>query len=216
MIAAAILIALTAAQAPFTAMRPARQPGQVFLYRDAPCPRGEGNDVLVCSRPLTVPGARALRLFATCVAARHRTQSRALLALQPESAEAREHMEGLMRQRSGCAPRGRLRVSGILLQGAIAEALVGDRLPRVDPARPLRARDEADQMGLCLIAAAPGEVTRLLTSMPGDSAEADAFAALRPRLASCLSAGLVVRLHSRVLRAMLALSAYRLNNRDDG
>ncbi|HTU11607.1 MAG TPA: hypothetical protein VMG08_12010 [Allosphingosinicella sp.] len=216
MIAAAILLALTAMQAPFTGMRPTRQPGQVMLYRDAPCPRGEGNDVLVCSRPLTVPGARALRQYAGCVAARHRTESRALLALPPETPAARDRMQWLMRQRSGCAPPGRLSVSAILLQGALAEALVRDRPPRLDPARPLRARDEADQMGLCLIAAAPEQVRTLLSSVPGDTAETDAFAALRPRLDACLSAGLVIRLHPRVLRAMLALSAYRLSARDEG
>lgn len=210
-----LLAALAALQNPFPGMPAGRESGRIVVYRDNPCPRGRENDVVVCTRPLTVAGARALGAYGACLAWRAPAESRALLALPPGEA-ARAAAARLAAARRDCAPRGRLAFSTLLLQGAIAEALIDGRVPRADRARPLPARDEGDHMSLCVIATAPRAAAALLGSVPGASRERAALAALRPRLDGCLGAGLIARLHPRVLRAMLALAAYRLVENDGG
>lgn len=216
----ALLPSAAGAQAMYPpARRTPPPPAEIVIYRDATCPVGGDREVFVCSRrPITPEGVRRLDGFARCLARRQPRPARALLAMVPAGDDYRRAMRSLADANRGCAPAGRLGFSPLLLAGGLAEALLGDgtqtaapdRL-RLDPRRPIRARDEADAMSLCVIGAAPAEVAALFASAPASSAEARALRAIAPRLDACLAAGLSARLDHRVLRALLALSAYRLS-----
>jgi hypothetical protein len=56
----------------------------------------------------------------------------------------------------------------------------------------------------------------LLASAPASASEEAAVRALRPRLAACLRAGLTAHFNRPALRALLALSAYRLVEHNRG
>ncbi|MDB5692272.1 MAG: hypothetical protein JWO81_1335 [Alphaproteobacteria bacterium] len=170
-------------------------------------------------RPSEPLALLAMHNFAACAVDRTPHGAEALLALDYRTREYRETLSRFAKGHEDCAPGSELAFSGIFFAGGIAERLLhnkGDaatvaRLLAYDPARPaLRARDENELTALCMDRQAPDQATALFATDPGSDAETAAFRALGPTLVSCVRAGRTVKLERPVLRAMLALAAWRL------
>jgi hypothetical protein len=164
---------------------------------------------------------RTLHVFAGCMVDRYRLGVRKLLALDYRSRSYEHLLDTLMGEGSRCLPFafGKIRSSGVLIAGALAEAslsaaLDGSRLAeRVahDPSRPaVAARDDGEYLALCAVRTMPDEIAGLLATKPASEEERRALAAIRPQLGPCLRAGAAARVNAAGLRAILALAAYRL------
>jgi hypothetical protein len=160
-----------------------------------------------------------MRNFAKCVFDRSPRAAANLLAMEPGDRNFPDAMRRFAQGHEDCAPMSRLTLSGIYFIGGVAEASVnyrirGDHLSRyvaLDPARPaIRARDETEMMTLCTVRRAPEELAALFATEPMSEAEAGAMRTLGPVIGGCLTNGQTLRLDRAALRAMLALSAYRL------
>jgi hypothetical protein len=113
-----------------------------------------------------------------------------------------------------------MRFNADLFAGGLAEGLLqarfrpGDLATHVAPDAtrpPVPSRDEAELMNLCVVRAAPAEVAALLRTEPSSAPETVAFRAIVPHLAPCLRGGASVNVDRLMLRASLALAAYRLS-----
>lgn len=163
--------------------------------------------------------AQLMQTFAACVAERRDRLSRNLLALDFRTAEYRRALNSLVNSRHGCLRDGRLRFARLAFVGGVAEYLLERDLAggslaaglKLDPQRPLKARDEGEMAGLCTAAKAPAEVERLLKTEAGTSGESLAVRELQPAFASCVASGASARINDLGLRALLALAAYRIS-----
>jgi len=167
----------------------------------------------------TAQAAQAMRNFAICAANRSPAGARALLTSDRHAASYPEALQRFARGHNDCAPGARLRFGGILLRGGLAEALLRGpirngglaRLVAYDPSRPaMNADNQSDAMALCTVREAPGAVEALLATEPGSAGEGAAAAALTPTMTSCLSTGQRLQANRPGLRALLAISAFRL------
>ncbi|TFI57324.1 hypothetical protein E2493_15780 [Sphingomonas parva] len=201
------------------AYRTQRQAGQVRLYSDIVCPRGPDGEPVVCGRPLTDQGRRALHEFGRCLVRRDAAGSRASLAVAIEGGDYRASLEGLVSRQRGCAASGALSFSAGLIYGVIAEALLetggsGDALVarlKSDPGRsPVRAANEIEYLAFCTALTSPAEAVRLLSAPPATDEELQAFRALVQRMSACVAAGEELRPRRPLLRSALAIAAYRL------
>jgi hypothetical protein len=160
-----------------------------------------------------------MRNFAKCVFNRSPRAAASLLAMDPGDRHFPDAMRRFAQGHEDCAPMSRLTFSGIYFIGGVAEASVNfrlrsdhlSRLVAVDPARPaIRARDETEMMTLCTVRRAPEELAALFATEPMSEGETGALRTLGPVIGGCLANGQTLRLDRAALRAMLALSAYRL------
>ena len=188
----------------------------LVVYREEACPPSTDDQIFVCHRRLTAEGVIALHRVATCFAARRPRAVRALLAMEVESEDHRRAMRRLVAEPGRCRPDGRLGFNSLLLAGALAEALLRrtprrlDVLLRADPRRPIRARDDAEYMSLCVTGTDPARVVSLLATRPASAEEEGAVTAMAPRLGPCLTQGRAANFNRPALRAHLALAALRL------
>ena len=165
---------------------------------------------------------RVLADFAQCVARRDAGPARALLAMDYRTEAYQRALRHLVQDRgTECGPAGSLRFGGVLFAGGLAERLLrdgfqpGDLASHVglDPSRPpVAARGEVEMMDMCVVRAAPAEVAALLATVPETAAETAALRAIAPHLAPCLRSGISVNQNRMMLRASLALAAYRLSD----
>ena len=188
----------------------------LVVYREDACPQSTDDQIYVCHRRLTAEGVIALHRVATCFAARRPRAVQALLAMDVQSEEHRREMQRLVAEPGRCRPDRRLGFNSLLLAGALAEALLRrtprrlDVLLRADPQRPIRARDDAEYMSLCVTGTDPAPVLSLLATRPASVEEEGVVTAMTPRLSPCLSQGRAANFNRPALRAHLALAALRL------
>lgn len=199
------------------AQRADRGPPRLIVQDDAPCPRDSEQEIVVCSRNLmTAQAQRTLHAVARCMVGHWPRDARNLLLADLQASSYDRPVRRFVAGHPGCTPRASLGFGGLLLAGAIAEALIrapGALQARIDvrPSRPpLRVTNEADLMSACVVRRAPAGAAALFGSIPGSRAERAALESLEPRLADCLRAGVTGRFNRPALRALLALSAYRL------
>jgi hypothetical protein len=227
MVLAGLALAALAFPAVLEARMPMPAPGASFakyvvIGRDQRCPRDSrpGQDILVCGlRPLTKVELFILHGFSRCLAEKRSEEARAILAAGYDEARSRDALKKIASRGIDCAPVGRLKVSGILFAGAMAEALLqpltrngslGERVA-LDPARPpVAARDEVEVMSLCTVRAAPEQVRSLFSSQAGSEAESEAIRAMSGQLTGCLGHDVRLVTNLPALRALLALAAWRL------
>jgi hypothetical protein len=192
---------------------------------------------LACALSLAVPAAAApvagktpedlavqvMHFYAACVIEHTPQGAKDLLALDSHSSEYRTKMMRLAQGHPMCVGDNRLKFNGVLLQGALAERLLQlyDAPPRFASsvafnasARPIEAQDEMEVMAACIVRADPDKVWMLFASDPTSDAEGTALQALSPTLMSCVRAGQKVAINRPGLRAVLAVSAYRLSHQD--
>jgi hypothetical protein len=163
--------------------------------------------------------AQAMRNFAICAANRSPAGARRLLTTDRRAASYPEALQRFARGHNDCAPGATLRFESILLRGGLAEGLlrgpIGNgglaQLVAHDPSRPaINADNQSDVMALCTVREAPVAVQALLAAEPGSAAEDAAASTLAPTMTACLSAGQRLRANRPGLRALLAISAFRL------
>ncbi|HST35193.1 MAG TPA: hypothetical protein VLK25_00990 [Allosphingosinicella sp.] len=171
--------------------------------------------------------AQAMRNFAICAADRSPGGARDLLVADRHARSYPEAVRRFARGHNDCASGATLRFGGILLRGGLAEGLLRAPLRDAglaslvahDPSRPAIAADNAsDAMALCTVREAPAAVEALLAAEPGTAAEDVAAAALPSTMTACLTAGQQLQANRSGLRALLAISAFRLveHNRVSG
>lgn len=102
-----------------------------------------------------------------------------------------------------------------LLIGGIAEQLFLKRYGDQDPtslvaASTVGARNEVEDLGLCVVMRNPSNVRALIESEPASPTEAAAVEKMMPDLAPCVPAGMEVKLSKPRLRALFAASLYRI------
>jgi hypothetical protein len=192
----------------------------VVVTNDDLCTRGSGEEIVVCGRrALGERELAALHQYSKCVAQQRPGQSRAVLAARYQAETYREALKKLAEWSGRCDPPGRLKVSSMLLAGAVAEALLAPRsresgLRALTAASagppPIEASGEAEVMSLCAVRAAPSEVEALFRSPAGSEAEKAALRPLAPQLDACLGRSLKLITTRAALRAQLALAAWRL------
>jgi hypothetical protein len=171
--------------------------------------------------PSAPEDVRVLSEFAQCVAVRQTPEARALLGMDYRTSAYQRELLHLAQHSADCGLAGTLHFSAVLFAGGLAEGLLQARFQpgdlathvAVDESRPpIPSRDEAELMNLCAVRAAPAEVAALLRTEPLSAAETVAFRAIVPHLAPCLRGGVSVNENRLMLRASLALAAYRLSD----
>lgn len=213
----ACALLLVAAPAAAPAQRLPRGAPRLVVHDDTPCPADSAEEIVVCSRGVLTPEAqRLLRAVARCMAGHWPRDARALLTADLQGATYHGAARRFIASHPGCTPRGTLSFGGLLFAGALAETLMRtyDDLPERVAYRPslpaLRVTNDPDLMSVCAVRSEPAAAAALLRSAPGSAEEEAAVRALQPRLAECLRAGITARFNRPALRALLALSAYRL------
>ena len=180
------------------------------------------------SRSIDTEAARlALYEFGRCMVGTDPRAMRAsrALALSASSPEYPGNLRALTV--NDCGSPGRMRLSELVMRGALFEALLtlryGDYQPTDLSAVPemdymamhpgaLR-RDTSRILGLnlfadCVFRAAPVYARGLMTVIPGTTRETEYFAALRPHLANCVPSGTSIQFSRTVLRNALAEVIY--------
>jgi len=172
------------------------------------------------SAPSKPEDLKMLHDYSRCIVKENSGQAARILRLDYRTDSYRRSLRNIVGNPSRCAPfAGRLYMSGVLLAGSFAEAL----LPRAlagrtlaagvahDPARtPIEARDDGEYLALCAVRSMPEQVAALLATAPASDEEKKAAAALTPGLSPCLRAGAAATLNRPALRALVALAAYRI------
>lgn len=173
------------------------------------------------ARPFAPDDARTLSEFAKCVAMRKPLQARALLDMDNRTAAYQRALIHLTQISGDCGLAGDMRFNADLFAGGLAEGLLQARFQPGDLAAhvaldttrpPIPSRDEAELMNLCVVRSAPGEVAALLRTEPSSAPETVALRSIVPHLAPCLRGGVSVNVDRLMLRASLALAAYRLSD----
>lgn len=166
---------------------------------------------------------RQLQTYASCLAWKRPAKVRAVLAMDFTSETYRRELMELGsssptgRNRNNCAAAGRLRMGGLMLAGALAEAVIRTDYPRppsaVLPAdwsgNPVTARAPSEAVALCLVQKRSDAVRVVLASEPGSPSEVQALQQIAPDLPACIGKGQEVRFTKPTLRATLATALYR-------
>lgn len=162
---------------------------------------------------------QAMHNFARCAANRSEPGAIKLLDMNASSAE---HQRAVMRFAKGhddCAPNSKIKFSTLLFEGGLAEQLIEEKAPgraltaaiAYDAGKPqITAHNVVDVIGMCVVRKAPEETSALFATEPTSKDEDRALRAIGPALVSCVSTGQTMKTNREGLRAVLALSAYRL------
>ena len=155
-----------------------------------------------------------------CIATRSPQTAREVLAMDFQSSEYRRMLKAMGSGSAPClVPGTDFRSSGLLFAGSIAEGLLKTEFKPADlaadfafdPARaPIEARNDSEEMALCMVMRAPAQTAHLLQTAPASREEADAEDLLAPLLSDCLKKGAKLGLNRPAMRSLLALAAYRI------
>jgi hypothetical protein len=174
-----------------------------------------------------VRARRALRDFAICTAQRSRAKTdRYLQQFQPEP----ETRLAKSLASSQCLWDGQLKMTWALFRGALYEAVyredfrkgpVADlqNAPVIDYLAGAADREHPQarvygalrRLADCAVRADPAAALRLVATLDGTMAEADAFRTLVPRVSGCVVAGQELKFSRPMLRGLVAETLYRLS-----
>ncbi len=184
----------------------------------------EENPSAAESAEFSVEEVRTLVDFSRCAARRRSSEAEAALALDYRSDAYERAVRELARRSRTCTPE-RLRFSRILSAGGLAEELLATSLDWAElrtlaAARAgtpsLEAGGDTEALGVCLVRSDPAGVAALLATVPASEEEYRIVRDLAPRVANCVAGGQVARISQPALRAIAAISAYRLVRQDSG
>jgi hypothetical protein len=163
---------------------------------------------------------QAVHNFGACVVRYTPQGAERVLAMDYRTEAYREALRRLARGHDRCVtPAAQLKSGGVLLAGAMAEALVeaevkdGDLPKRLafDPQRPaIEARGLTEAMALCTALHEPRGTAALFKTEPGSRGEEEAVEAPNPALTECLSKNVKLTVNKPALRSLLALAAWRI------
>ena len=118
-----------------------------------------------------------------------------------------------------CMRWSRLRYSGVLLAGSMAESLLRSRTDAArfpmavayDPSRPeIKARGPMEYLAMCAVRTDPTKSWAILAVPPTSVEEKAAMQRIGETLTQCAAAGQKVALNRPGLRALIALAAYHM------
>jgi hypothetical protein len=158
-----------------------------------------------------------------CIVSEHPAEARALLAMDFRTKPYGKAMQNLIHARISCpgvtVPQGVYRSGSLLWGGSFAEALLlrDHILPDLAAKTAYRAdlpnieaRNAGELMAICAIRKDPKAIAALLVTEPATDREYDALQAAGPAFSACVPADSKSAFTRESLRALLALSAYRL------
>ena len=173
--------------------------------------------------PPPAPDARSMQYlanYANCLVEKRPKIVRSILSMDFRTEEYGKALLDLGDGPNNCMDRDirRARFNGLPFAAALAEGVIrrdyaGRPLRTLIPAdwtaRPIEARNEAEQTALCLVQRSPDAVGALLASPPMSDGANAAVAAMAPALPGCVAGGGKVRLTRPFLRAVLATATLR-------
>jgi hypothetical protein len=164
---------------------------------------------------------QAMHFYAACIVNQTPQGAREALALDSNSPEYHKKLVRLADgHKDKCVGGNNMRFNDVLLAGALAERLVQlyDAPPRFVPmiasSKPIEAHNDMEVMAVCVTRAAPDKVWTLFATDPTSQAEIAALNAMSPTIVGCIKSGQKIALNKPGLRAVLAISAYRLGHED--
>ena len=175
-------------------------------------------------RENTPEARQAVERYGQCVAQREPGEAHRLLSMDFTTSRYQTGLRLLAKEaQRDCARdsvgRGAMRSAGLLLSGAIAEALLeadaiplNTRLVR-SATTPVKSYSPTDSVAQCLARSMPDQVMALFATAPSSDAEASAAAPLMRAMPTCASAvGIAAKVEPTVpaLRAMIATASYRI------
>jgi hypothetical protein len=162
---------------------------------------------------------------ARCVVRRAHGAAEKLLETTPESVAESNVRWGSIRARLDQCSQMYVGATGVVLRGAIAQALYEEkfaaRAPDANPTAVPLAHDwpatgeTAAQLATiysfadCFVAAQPASVRQLVLTVPGSAEESAALRAMRPNFASCLVKDVTFNTNRETMRAVLTESLHR-------
>lgn len=161
--------------------------------------------------------------FSECVVDHTRRGAEAVLTDEHDEEGYAKSLNRLGKGHETCLFAARIKMSGVLFAGSLAEVLLRKDHSQGElagllraPEPPLEPRDAAEFTGLCMALEHPGETSALLYSAP-ESAQSDAlivqYAQLLP---GCVRQGQQLHINKLGLRAIAALAAYRIADANSG
>jgi len=152
-----------------------------------------------------------------CQARKHPGPAMAMLALPLADKEQDLAVRKMFNWTEPCMglSDGELGFRTILIAGPMAEQLIVDHKPRIDLATalsntvPVAPRNVLEEVGDCLIGRDSANVAALLLADPTSQIELARVVALKPAIADCLPPSRTFTLSVPVVRALVAVSAYR-------
>jgi hypothetical protein len=164
---------------------------------------------------------QAVHNFAACIVDTTPRGAEELLGLDYRSPEYVKKMDRLTQGHadSRCINASRMRSSGVLIAGGMAERLLIEKvkpdhfasLVVYDASKaPIEARSPTEMTSMCVVRAEPARTFAIFQTEPTTPDEGHAMQAIGPALLNCVKAGQKMSFNKPGLRAMLALAAYRL------
>ena len=173
--------------------------------------------------PADALSLQALHNFARCAVQRTPDGAEALLAIDPGSELRSKAVSRYAKGHDRCIlPGHELKFGGLLLNGALAEALIATRYKNValaDRAAVAPATGRSNLIGLvgtCVARADAAAVAQVLASQPGTAEETAALQRTGQTLQACVPAGQTVKFSKPAVRAIYALGAYDLVRTSSG
>jgi hypothetical protein len=165
--------------------------------------------------------------FARCVVRGDPRTAAAALATRPGSPEETARFIAIAKSRNGCLGRGKLRMKGNWMRGALAEQLYLSRFtaPLAEPARPdvpaptvVEGTNPYHAYARCIVARNAPAVDMLIRSKAGSPDERSAYGQAMPTLSSCLAGGdgTQLKIDRAVLRGYLAEALLDFRNMTPG
>ena len=163
---------------------------------------------------------QALHNYGACIVEQTPRGAKQVLALDFRTPEYERKLEAIGKGHERCMTLGgRLGAAGVLLAGAMAEALLKSEVPRgslpqqlaYDPSRPaIEARNVTEDMALCTVLHGPVETASVFATEPATEKEDEAMRTIGPKLVECLKKDTKLTLNKPALRSLLALAAWRI------
>lgn len=164
---------------------------------------------------------RAIQNFGRCAAERLPREAQRVLRMDFTKSSYRIGLRLLADETERpCAYKsfgvGKMKSSGLLFAGALAEALIARdpaplnaRLVKASAAAPPPTHSPSDTIAMCVVRSAPDETARLFANEVASDAEARAVEALDLAVKLCSRGAPALQVNTEGLRAMLATAAFR-------
>jgi hypothetical protein len=156
---------------------------------------------------------RMVRNIGACLAAKNPALARRIVDAPLGSTSQALAIASVNPRRLRCSQVARTKFPATQFTGAVAEALVMDKLGN-RPVPPLGAVGPTPLTGTegfaqCVVRRNPGNVRDLLATTPTGPAEAAAIRRIVPDLQPCIAAGTTLRFNKVAMRSLFALGLYR-------
>jgi hypothetical protein len=179
-------------------------PDIVKVLPDDVCGPRELDAINVCGGPVARDDVRRLHALAACLVYWQRHSSETAVTAYLSGGD-KSRLRSVIASDHSCPKNAGSRVSGVLLAGALAEAILADR--RFETSVPVALQPTASPVD-CLFVTGRVEAIALMRSTPLSRGEREAVRPLLARLSRCLPEGASIQTSLYVLRAVAALRLF--------